>query len=383
MARHLLTAAVVLADVAIALGGRPSLREASAYVLALALIVVLRQRSALVAFAGALALASLSGAAYVLLLWVGYQAGREVVSRLGTVAVVGAALGALAGQVATRPWEPRTVAFQVAAFLVFVALPLLVGRYIAQHERLVSTLEKHNRQLRWQREVLAEQERLRERLRIARDMHDSLGHRLSLVSVQAAALEVSSLPPAQHQAVRQLARAARSAMDELHDLVGTLRAPDIVSVDNLIQEFQAAGVAVTVRRQGQERPLPESAYRVVEEGLTNATKHAPGQAVTVDLVWESDALVVTVVNPLAVTPEHITAGHGLSGLDERVRQFGGFLDHRAADGEFRLVAMLPMTEEAADDVPRVGRIRTVVLGLATAALMFVFLPASMLLGTVP
>jgi signal transduction histidine kinase len=325
--------------------------------------------------------------------------------------VAGAGLGCFAVQLLARPVDPHALSNLVATYVVFVALPLLVGRYLAQHQRLVSALDRHNRQLRRERELLAERERLRERLLIARNMHDSLGHRLSLVSIQAAALEVSELPPRQRQAVRQLATAARGAMDELHELVGALRqqdetggrSPGVAAISEVVEEFRAAGMPVTLLHRGEPQPLPtavgQAAYRVVEEGLTNAAKHAPGQRVTVCAEWEPDALLLTVVNDLPDCPtapcdapaatgdapavrRGIGVGHGLTGLSERVRLAGGFLDRKPSDGEFRLVAMLPavVEEAAADDLPAVGRIRTVVLGFATAALMFVVLPAGMLLG---
>jgi signal transduction histidine kinase len=348
------------------------------YAVAVALVVALRYRAPVAALIAALALGGLAGGAYVLLLWVSYQAGREIVSRAGMTVAAGATFGALGVALSTMPAGLRAIPNLISTYVVFVALPLLVGRYLAQHERLVSTLNRHNGQLRRQQELLAEQERLRERLRIARDMHDSLGHRLSLVSIQAAALEVSALPPRQGQAVRQLAQAARGAMNELYDLVGALRDGEVSqgqslgvdAIGSLVDEFAEAGAVVTLRRNGQPSALSTSAsraaYRVVEEGLTNAVKHAPDQPVTVSLDWEPDALLLTVINPTLGGPHNVDGGHGLSGLAERVRPAGGLLDHRLSEDGFRLVEL--------------GRLRAVALGSAAAAFMFVLLPAAMLIG---
>jgi signal transduction histidine kinase len=401
MGRHLLAAAVVVADTALLVAGhwgRLPLWAIPLYVLVASLVIVLRYRIPMAAFVVAIALASLTGGGYALLIWASYQAGREIVSRSGTVMVVGAALGGLAAQLASPGANQRMIPNLVTTYVVFVALPLLAGRYLAQHARLLSALDQHNRQLRWKREVLAEQERLRERLRIARDMHDSLGHRLSLVSVQAAALEVSALPPREREAVGQLARAARGALNELYELVGALRggdetqgrSPGVEAIGNVVEEFQAAGVPVTLRQHGEPHPITaaagRAAYRVVEEGLTNAAKHAPGQPVTVNVEWEPDALLLAVVNPLpdcAAVAGGTDGGHGLSGLGERVEPVGGFLDHRRSDDGFRLLAMLPVEAEepAVDaDPATVGRIRMAALGFATAALIFVVLPLGMLLG---
>lgn len=222
MAKHLLAAIVAAVDTLLLMAahsdGLPPVAVAG-YALAVVLVIALRHRSPAASFVAALALATLTGGTYVLLLWAAYQAGRTVFSATGTAVTVGAAVGGLGAQVVGARGA-HGIAPVVATFVVFVALPLLVGRYLAQHERLVSALDRSNRQLRREQEILAERERLDERLRIARDMHDSLGRRLSLVSVQAAALEVAELPPRQQQAVRQLATATRRALVELHELVG-------------------------------------------------------------------------------------------------------------------------------------------------------------------
>ncbi len=388
VARYLIRAGVVLSEIALGFALRPEWTEAAFYGLAVALIVLLSFRSASVAFVAALVLMSLAGPGYVLLLFAGWHAGRAVVSRIETVAVIGAITGAVAGQLVMLAGKPDLM------LLAFVVLPVVAGRYVAQHRRLVESLEDNNRQLRQGQEILAEQERLRERLRIARDMHDSLGHRLSLVSVQAAALEVAGLPSRQRAAIQNLAGSARSAMDELYELIGALRTDGlaplspsraIAAIPSLVAQIRASGVPVTLHQHGSVRTvLPgceESAYRVVEEGLTNAAKHAPGQPVTVEVAWEPDALIVTVANPSPPgAPQRATAGHGLLGLSERVSLAGGFLDHRLHDGQFRLAAMLPVPPQPAAEEPRTGRRRLVTVGIAVAFLIFGLLQASLVMG---
>ncbi|ROT29699.1 sensor histidine kinase [Micromonospora sp. HM5-17] len=443
MGTRLLAAAVLVADTALLVAGRPDLPlwVVAGYVLVAALAIALSGRAPLVALGVALVLAPATGTAYVLLLWTAYRAGRGVLSRPGTGVLVGLTVGALAVRLAAVPARSGALTTLVASYLVFVGLPVLTGRYLAQQGRLVATLERHNRQLRRERELLAEQEQLRERLRIARDMHDSLGHRLSLVSVQAAALEVSpQLPPAQREAVRQLADAARRAAAELYELVGALRGArtgadrpaDLSAVPALIAEFRAAGVPVTSHHSGRPRPLSpaagQAAYRVVQEGLTNAAKHAPGRPVTVRLRWEPDALLVELVNPLPadgrphrriahagvpasgapadaaapgvvvdgspgrpgtraeVGPEPAgpeSGGHGLAGLRERVARAGGIVGHGRTGDRWRLAAMLPTVTGQIEERPaldRTGSVRSVGLGIAAAVAMFLLLPASMLLG---
>ncbi|MFI7673355.1 sensor histidine kinase [Actinophytocola sp. NPDC049390] len=320
-------------------------------------------------------------AACALLAWTAYATGLTLLTRTDTALVAATALLTEGLQVLHTP---AAAPQHIATVVMFVALPLLVGRYLAQHRTLVRTLDAHNRQLRTEQALLAEREQLRERLRIARDMHDSLGRRLSLVSVQAAAIEVGNLPTAQRDAVRALAGSARDAVTELYQLIGSLRgaadeSPGAEAVAALVADFRAAGVHISVT--GTVGPLTDAAsravYRVVEEGLTNAVKHAPGRPVAIQLTRENDALVVTVTNPLTDDTE-TGGGFGLAGLAERVGAAGGFLDHRRDRDRFTLVAMLPTVSPSPP--PAVGRTRATMVGLATAALLFVMLPASLLTG---
>jgi signal transduction histidine kinase len=396
MRRHLLAGCVALADTALLAaghrGGLP-LWVMPGYALAVVLVIAWGSRAPLPALVAALALASLTGGSYVLLLWAAYQAGRGIVSRRGMEVAVGAVLGCAGVQAAARPPDARMLPTMASAYLVFVGLPLLAGRYLAQHERLVTALHQRNQHLQRSRAFEAEQERLRERLRIARDMHDCLGQRLSLVSIQAAALQVAPLPPQQRAAIGQLAAAARGALDDLQGVVGMLRSEDAgqrrpspaEAMAAVAAEFRAAGVQVMFDQQGDARPLDgpaaEASYRLVQEGLTNAAKHARGQPVTVRAEWRPDSLLITISNDVPVRPAGTGAGHGLRGLAERAEAAGGFLDYGPSGGQFRLFAMLPAATEAdGPEPPAASSIRTAALGLATGVLMFLALPASLLLG---
>lgn len=326
----------------------------------------------------ALLIVAPDGIGYLLLAVATYVGGTRMMSRLDIALVVGAGLGGLAAQLVTGP-----VPQAILGHLVFMALPLLVGRHLAQHRRFVSALAEHNRYLRREHHLLAEREQLRERLRIARDVHDSLGHRLTLVAVQAAALETTT------PAAGAVADAARGAVAELYQLVGSLRGlaedtPGAAGIGALAERFRATGVAVTLTERGEPRPLPPAvdaaAYRLVEEGLTNAVKHAPGRPVTLRVDWEPDTVAVTVTNPLGAGSGG-GAGTGLTGLRERVERAGGFLDHRVADGHFRLVALLPTGLPAEEQPARgPGRVRVAAVGVATAVIMFAMLPVSMVAG---
>ncbi|MFE9747358.1 histidine kinase [Saccharothrix saharensis] len=279
MARTALLLAVVVADTGLAwlsdTGGLAVLAVVTAVVL------VLAARHPLAAFPAAVAVALVTGGSLALLACTSFQAGRRVASRREPAWVVAAAVAyavlllALTPRLGTDPWPA------LARVALLVALPLAAGVHFTRQ---------------------AELERTRERLRIAVDMHDSLGRWLSLVSVQAAALEVAPLPADQRPVARALAHAARTAVDELHAVVAALRdEPGLAAVDELVADFRRAGVEVRVERSGEVRPIARdaghAAYRVVQEGLTNATRHAPGRPVVVSLDWQPDALLVAVTNP--------------------------------------------------------------------------------------
>jgi len=299
-------------------------------------------------------------AACAALLCACYRAGRAALPPRWTAAVAAGALCLPAAQFAIRPRGLAAVTGFASAYLVFAALPLLAGRYVTQQRRA------------------ADQERLSERLRIAGDMHDSLGRRLSLAALQAAALEVADLPAAQRAAIARLATSVRASVTELHDILGALSpgSRGMAEAAALVEEFRIAGAPVSVQSRGRPRPLPpragEAAYRVIEEGLTNAITHAPGRPVSVTVAWEAGALLLTVAN--LADPRAYAPGSGLAGLAAHLQQAGGVLRHEQSGGLFRLHAVLPAASAPA------ARERPGGLGLAAGILLLVILPAAVLLG---
>jgi signal transduction histidine kinase len=324
------------------------------WALVVAAVVWVRYRGPVAGFVAALGPAVLAGGVLAVLPWSAYQAGKASRGTTSGLVMAVAGAGALAAEIARRPGAAGPI---VVAAVAFGLLPALAGRYVAQQEHL--------------RAALAAQERLR----IARDMHDALGHRLSLVSVQAAALEVAELPAEQRAAVRRLAEAARGAAGELHEVVGGLRGPrpGLAAVGELVASARRAGVDVRLETRGAARELAEEAgpvaYRVVQEGLTNGVKHAPGAPLTVRAEWEDDALLLSVVNPVPAAAAR--PGRGLLGLAERAEAVGGLVGHAHGEGEFRLWAVLPAAP---------AHRRPALLGVVVAGLMFGFLPLSMMVG---
>jgi signal transduction histidine kinase len=305
---------------------------------------------------------------------------RAVLQLFAVLGAVGL-LYALLGRSSTEGW------FELAsAMLLQIALPWTAGQYARQHAELLRAGWELAERLEREQALVANQVRLRERARIARDMHDSLGHELSLVAVRAAALQVTTgIGTAGAQAAGDLRRAAAAATDRLREIIGMLRddgdGPPVVpaedTVQSLVQQARASGVAVTLDDTiaDEATPVPEvtarAAYRVVQEALTNATKHAPGAAVTIAIRHNDDIddpqMVVTVANGAPPSPSprgDSTRGYGLVGLDERVRLVGGTLDARPTDGGFTVSVRLPLTPAAAPATPVATSTSTHALALA-------------------
>ncbi|MFI2777923.1 histidine kinase [Streptomyces sp. ALB3] len=312
-----------------------------------------------------------------LLLVVAWSAGRRIAGLGRACGVFGVAYGLCLGL--TAAWEPHTSLSLLAVagmfILVAIIVPGLAGRYWSQRRTLTDTLHEYNAQLLRERAMLVGQARMLERQRIAQDMHDSLGHQLALIAVHTGALEVDrELTGRQREAVGVLREASVAAMHELRDVVGVLRdgagaspaggdsggaggedpgAPSrgVAGIDSLAETSRRAGADVEIRRSGEVRPLAptadHAAYRVVQEGLTNAHKHAPGAPITIGLRYEPDSLVVEVANgPVAVpVGSGVASGcQGLAGLEERARLVGGMVHAGpTANGGFRLAGVLPYT----------------------------------------
>jgi signal transduction histidine kinase len=247
-------------------------------------------------------------------------------------------------------------------------LPWLAGRYWRQYQELRYSGWERAEQLERVQHMLAEQTRLRERARIAQDMHDSLGHDLALIALRAGALQVAPDLAEHHKdAARELRASAAAATDRLKEIIGVLRdggepaptQPVGETIVDLIERAEASGMRINLRQDGTDgdgrEPLPpmvdRAAYRVVQESLTNAAKHAPGAEVTVRLASLADGIQVAVVNEpalAATSPAGDSGGHGLTGLRERVRLAGGTLRTGATEqGGFEVIARLPQAAPAA------------------------------------
>ncbi|WDP99949.1 histidine kinase [Micromonospora chalcea] len=285
----------------------------------------------------------------------GYLAGRRS-DRAAPAAAVFAAI-AVTGSVLNLGLlgtEPSTW-FLLASVLLFAGVfPWLLGRLRRQHRALADAGLRHAQA---QRRAEIERVRLRERARIAQDMHDSLGHDLSLIALRAGALELApDLSAAHRAAAGELRASVAAATERLHDVIGVLREertlrPPGETVADVVDGARDAGMTVDLRADEADLPpLPAHAvHRVVREALTNAARYAPGAPVTVVVARDDDAVTVAVVNapppagPLPGPPSH---GSGLLALRERVRLAGGALDAGPCDGGWAVTAHIPLADAA-------------------------------------
>lgn len=242
-----------------------------------------------------------------------------------------------------RAWSPMLLLVLIAS--VEVALPWWLGR----------TRRLHVEHLERERRVVADQARLRERARIAADMHDSLGHDLALMALRSGALELDlGASRQQREAATAVRVGAVAASERLREILGVLRqdgeGPAPVpphDIDELVERAQAAGIDIRLQPGppvGESLPtvVRQTAYRVVQEAITNASNHAPGSPVTVRIDSSRDPVLVEVSNPVTLTsPPAQGHGSGLTAMAERLRVAGGSLSAKAQDGRFLLHAEIP------------------------------------------
>jgi signal transduction histidine kinase len=263
-----------------------------------------------------------------------------------TVAVAVLHLAAVAVVYRLAVGSSRTY-WEAVIFLILLDVILIgVAMLVRSHRRLVRSWAERARQAEEGQRMRVEQARLAERQQIAREMHDVLAHRISLVAVHAGALEVRrEAQPDQRAAAGVIRQSAYDALEDLRQVIGMLRetpAPEDDRPQPTLADLSALGAEVEVTGQ-PPAVVGRHAYRVVQEALTNARKHAPDAAVRVAVRGcEADGLVVEVGNALRPGSGMPGAGTGLAGLRERVELAGGRLEHGPTPaGTFELRAWLP------------------------------------------
>jgi signal transduction histidine kinase len=213
-----------------------------------------------------------------------YTAGRR---RIYAWALIG-----ILTLIAIRPWQADFTT--VSGGLLFTAVPALLGLYVAARRRLIQALTERADRAERERHLLAEQARAEERARLAAEMHDVVSHRVSIMVLQAGALSVAAADDSTRTAAEDLGTNGRQALDELRELIavlqtnsrddnerGTERPASLPDLSALVADSAAAGVNVSLDESGNPLMISPSvgrtAYRVVQEALTNVHKHAPGR----------------------------------------------------------------------------------------------------------
>ena len=296
-----------------------------------------------------------------------YRAGTTLTGRL-TLSAAGAAGTLLAGApvlVGIDRYTTTAIASlgSVLVSALVVWLPLLLGVVVARNAQLSTERHRLNMVTARERRIRADHAHAEQRARIAREMHDVVAHRVSLMVLHAGALEVTTTDDNVARTAELIRETGRDALTELRHVLAVLRAdPDgrndgvaappwtLTALDGLLAEFRAAGLAVGLHAEGAHAGVPatvsRTAYRVVQEGLTNVAKHAGPVPASVTVRATADAVQVIVDNEPGVGPRTAAppGGHGLLGLRERVELLDGTLhtDHRS-DGGFTLRASMPLT----------------------------------------
>ena len=242
----------------------------------------------------------------------------------------------------------------------------VIGDRVRQRRARIVELEERARRA----ERDAERERrlaaAEERTRIARDLHDSAGHAINVILVQAGAARLLSTqdPERSQAALETIEEVARETLGEIDQLVRALRDDDgpngagervepptgLSAVETLAARQRSAGLAIDTREHGSRRALSpgldQAAYRILQEALTNAARHGAGSAV-VEIGFGPTSLELTVTNPTGRGSSAGADGHGIVGMRERAALLGGSLEAGASDGRFRVQATLPYDPEGA------------------------------------
>jgi signal transduction histidine kinase len=282
---------------------------------------------------------------------------------LGAYAAADRALAGLAIAIVTLPLgavrtDDATVTDLTAPVLLFAAI-WSAGRVLRARRERADELEDRADRLEREQDERERQAAAEERERIARELHDIVAHRVTTIVIQADSGSVTAGDPDRaRDAFATIAGSGREALAELRRLLGLMRAddepaavapqPGIARVDELSSGARDAGLPVDVRVQGDFSAVPAgvdlTAYRIVQEALTNALRHGRTSAV-VDISRDGERVVVEVRNPLG--PGGLNghgAGRGLAGMRERVRVYDGDLTAAAVDGEWVVRASLPLAE---------------------------------------
>jgi signal transduction histidine kinase len=257
---------------------------------------------------------------------------------------------------------------QSLAVAALAMLALAAGDAARSRRDYIAEVEERARRAEHDRENEARRRVTEERLRIARDLHDQVGHHLALINVQAGVADyvLDEQPGQVRESLAHIRQASRAALDELKDTVGLLREPGdaaapteptvgLSGLGELVASFRESGLSIEHEVDGTVRSLAPAAdltaFRVVQESLTNVCKHAAGARASLRLSYRPAALRIVVENeggdsPATRQARPAASGHGIRGMRERVAIVGGSLSAGPrSGGGFQVSAMLPLAQE--------------------------------------
>ncbi len=248
-------------------------------------------------------------------------------------------------------WNSTAIGFALGTVVVMLLL-----------RRIVGDRESRARLAERERDVAAREAIVEERARIARELHDAVAHSVSMMVIQAGAERRVVGDGSTREVLQTIEEIGRTALTEMRRLVGMLRTdssdrlapqPTLADLPTLMTQVREAGLPVEFRVDGERRQLPVgielSAYRIMQEALTNALKHAGRAHAAVSVRYGSDSLELEIADDGAGTPADVLdgavpgGGHGLAGIRERVTLYGGKFDASARrDGGFAVRVLLPL-----------------------------------------
>jgi signal transduction histidine kinase len=283
-------------------------------------------------------------------------------------AVVAAAAAVIVADVFLAGPDPHALTLQTAAHVALIAVPVLAAEALRSRRSYIQLLLERLELAERTREEEAQRRVEQERLRIARDLHDVVAHTLTTINVQAgvAAYLLDRRPENARGALETIEAASRDALDELRAILGVLRedskagvllepAPGLDGVGSLVDDAREAGDDIELEVEGEQPERVSEAvqlatYRIVQESLTNARRHAPGGAARVHLAYEPDRLRVEIENDSAQVRSGNGNGRrpgvGIVGMRERATALGGSFEAGPLQSGFKVAAELPYRRDA-------------------------------------
>jgi signal transduction histidine kinase len=284
-----------------------------------------------------------------------YRIGRTSKSPWVTIAWATAAVLTVEITVfAMVPMEPRDATLSILFTILWMVSPSALGLLVTTRQRLAASLAELRTAREAELEIRADRARAAERAKIGREIHDAVGHHATLIAVEAAALEATTAEQETREVAGRVRALARESLAEMRTALGLVgerseAGSGLTDVEGLIQQARQAGMTVHFEATPADvHVLPavgRAVFRIIQECLTNAAKHAPGAPVTVMMGEDRGTLKITVTSgPATLPPPAVTlGGQGLTGMAERASTVGGHLEvDRKPAGLFTVRAHLPL-----------------------------------------